>query len=165
VAKALGASAFVKPAPESYELLKSGVADGVFFPMESIISFKLDTVLEQATLFPGGMYSSAFGFFMNEDKWNKLPKQDQDAIDKIAGEHIARLAGQSWDDADKRGFEALKKSGVKIVNANPEFVAEVRKRSAPIVEDWIKQASAKGVDAAKILAEFREELKKVAPAK
>src|SRR6266702_6802144 len=31
VAKALGASAFVKPAPESYELLKSGVADGVFF--------------------------------------------------------------------------------------------------------------------------------------
>ena len=165
VAKALGASAFVKPAPESYELLKSGVADGVFFPLESIISFKLDTVLEQATLFPGGMYSSAFGFFMNEDKWNKLPKQDQEAIDKISGEHIARLAGQSWDDADKRGFEALKKSGVKIVNANPELVAEVRKRSAPIVEDWIKQASAKGVDAAKILAEFRDELKKAAAAK
>jgi TRAP-type C4-dicarboxylate transport system substrate-binding protein len=165
VAKALGASAFVKPAPESYELLKSGVADGVFFPMESIISFKLDTVLEQATLFPGGMYSSAFGFFMNEDKWNKLPKQDQEAIDKISGEHIARLAGQSWDDADKRGFEALKKSGVKIVNASPEFVAEVRKRSAPIVEDWIKQASAKGIDAAKVLAEFREELKKVSATK
>ncbi|HEY7687811.1 MAG TPA: hypothetical protein VH835_03920, partial [Dongiaceae bacterium] len=33
VANALGASAFVKPAPESYELLKSGVADGVFFPL------------------------------------------------------------------------------------------------------------------------------------
>jgi TRAP-type C4-dicarboxylate transport system substrate-binding protein len=165
VAKALGASAFVKPAPESYELLKSGVADGVFFPMESIISFKLDTVLEQATLFPGGMYSSAFGLFMNEDKWNKLPKQDQDAIEKLAGEHIARLAGKSWDDADARGLEALKKSGVKIVNASPELVAEVRKRSAPIVDDWIKQATAKGVDAAKILAEFREELKKVAAGK
>ena len=58
VAKALGTSAFVKPAPESYELLKSGVADGVFFPLESIISFKLDTVIGQGTLFPGGMYSS-----------------------------------------------------------------------------------------------------------
>jgi TRAP-type transport system periplasmic protein len=162
VAKALGASAFVKPAPESYELLKSGVADGVFFPMESIVSFKLETVLEQATLFPGGMYSSAFGFFMNEDKWNKLPRQDQEAIEKISGEHIARLAGKSWDDADVKGLEALKKSGVKIVNASPELVAEVKKRSAPIIEDWIKQASAKGVDAARILAEFREELKKVA---
>jgi TRAP-type transport system periplasmic protein len=165
VAKALGASAFVKPAPESYELLKSGVADGVFFPMESIVSFKLETVLEQATLFPGGMYSSAFGFFMNEDKWNKLPRQDQEAIEKISGEHIARLAGTSWDDADVKGLEALKKSGVKIVNASPELVAEVRKRSAPIVEDWIKQATAKGVDAARILAEFREELKKVAAGK
>src|SRR5262245_27450886 len=165
VAKALGASAFVKPAPESYELLKSGVADGGFFPLESILSFKLDPVLEQATPFPGGMYSSAFGFFMNEDKWNKLPKPDQDAIEKISGEHIARLAGKSWDDADQKGLEVLKKSGVKIVNANSEFAAEVKKRSAPIIDDWIKQASAKGVDAARILSEFREELKKVAAGK
>jgi len=162
VAKALGASAFVKPAPESYELLKGGVADGVFFPMESIISFKLDTVLEQATLFPGGMYSSAFGFFMNEDKWNKLPKPDQDAIEKLSGEHLARLAGQSWDEADRKGLEALKKSGVRIVNADAAFVAEVQKRSVPIIDDWIKKAGAKGVDAARILAEFRAELKKVA---
>jgi TRAP-type transport system periplasmic protein len=162
VAKALGTSPFVKPAPESYELLKSGVADGVFFPMESIVSFKLETVLEQATIFPGGMYSSAFGFFMNEDKWNKLSKQDQEIIWKLSGEHLARLAGKSWDEADKKGLEALQKSGVKIVNANPAFVAEVQKRSAPIVDDWIKKASEKGVDAAKILAEFRAELKKVA---
>jgi TRAP-type C4-dicarboxylate transport system substrate-binding protein len=102
---------------------------------------------------------------MNEDKWNKLPKQDQDAIEKISGEHIARLAGNSWDEADRKGMEALKKSGVKIVNANPEFVAEVKKRSAPIIEDWIKKASAKGVDATRILEEFREELKKVAAGK
>ena len=81
VANAIGASAFVKPAPESYELLNSGVADGVFFPFESIVSFKLDTVIGQATVFPGGMYSSSFGFFMNEDKWNKLSKQDQAIIE------------------------------------------------------------------------------------
>ena len=165
VAKALGASAFVKPAPESYELLSSGVADGVFFPLESIISFKLETVLAQATLFPGGMYSSAFGFFMNEDKWNKLAKQDQDAIEKISGEHIARLAGNSWDAADQKGMDALKKSGVKIVNADAAFVAEVKKRSAPIIDEWITAASAKGLEASKILTEFREELKKVAASK
>jgi TRAP-type C4-dicarboxylate transport system substrate-binding protein len=108
------------------------------------------------------MYSSAFGFFMNEDKWNKLAKEDQAAIEKVSGEHLARLAGRSWDEADAKGLEALKKSGVKIVTADPAFAAEVAKRSAPIVDDWIKKASAKGVDAAKILAEFRAELKKVA---
>src|SRR5438067_251180 len=68
VITALGGSPFFKPAPESYELLKSGVADGVFFPFESIASFKLDTVIGQATVFPGRLYSSAFGFFTNEDK-------------------------------------------------------------------------------------------------
>src|SRR5262245_39326605 len=162
VAKALGTSAFVKPAPASYGLLKSGLPGGVCCPLASIISFKRDTVLEQATLFPGGMYSSAFGFFMNEDKWNKLPKPDQEVIEKLAGEHIARLAGKSWDEADQKGMDALKKSGVKIVNANPALVSEVQKRSAPIVDDWIKKANDKGIDGAKVLAEFRAELKKVA---
>lgn len=42
VAKAVGASPIAKPAPESYELLSTGVADGVFFPAESLVSFKLD---------------------------------------------------------------------------------------------------------------------------
>ena len=165
VANAIGASAFVKPAPESYELLKSGVADGVFFPLESVVSFKLDTVLEQATLFPGGMYSSAFGFFMNEDKWNKLPKQDQAIIEKLSYEHAARSNGKSWDAADQKGLDALKKANTKIVRADPAFVAEVQKRSAPIIEDWIKKASAKGVSAKAALEEFRAEIKKVAAEK
>jgi TRAP-type C4-dicarboxylate transport system substrate-binding protein len=165
VANALGTSAFVKPAPESYELLKSGVADGVFFPMESIISFKLDTVLEQATLFPGGMYSSAFGFFMNQDKWNKLSRQDQAIIEKHSFEYAARSNGKSWDTADQKGLEALKKAKVRIVYADKALQAEVRKRSEPIIEDWIAKANAKGVDAPAVLAEFRAELKKVAAGK
>src|SRR5205085_3903448 len=114
VANAIGASAFVKPAPESYELLNAGVADGVFFPFESIASFKLETVIGQATVFPGGMYSSSFGFFMNEDKWAKLSKADQDAITSVSGEHLARFAGKSWDNADLIGLAALKKAGGKV---------------------------------------------------
>jgi len=165
VVTALGGSPFFKPAGESYELLKSGVADGIFFPLESIVSFKLDTVLAQTTLFPGGLYSSAFGFFMNQDKWNKLSKQDQDIIDKFSGEYAARSNGQSWDAADQKGLAAIKSSSMKLVHADAAMVADVKKRSAPIVDAWIKQASAKGVDAKAILAEFHAELKKVAAGK
>jgi TRAP-type transport system periplasmic protein len=161
VISALGGSPFFKPAPESYELLNSGVADGVFFPFESIVSFKLDKVIGQATVFPGGLYSSAFGFFMNEDKWNKLAKQDQAAIEKLSYEYAARSNGKSWDAADQKGLDGLMKAGVKVVKADAKLLAEVQKRSAPIIEDWVKQASAKGVDARAILAEFRAELKKV----
>jgi TRAP-type C4-dicarboxylate transport system substrate-binding protein len=167
VANALGGSAFVKPAPESYELLNSGVADGVFFPFESIVSFKLDKVIGQATVFPGGLYSSAFGFFMNEDKWNKIAKQDQAIIEKMAFEAAARSNGKSWDNADQVGLNALKGAGANIMNATPEMVAEAKKRSGPIIEDWIKQAQEKhkGLDARKALNEFHEELKKVAAGK
>ncbi|HEY6966932.1 MAG TPA: TRAP transporter substrate-binding protein [Burkholderiales bacterium] len=165
VANALGASAFVKPAPESYELLNSGVADGVFFPFESIVSFKLDKVIGQATVFPGGLYSSAFGFFMNEAKWNKLSKQDQDIIEKFSGEYAARSNGQSWDRADKVGLDALKAAGAHIVQADAAMVAEAKKRSGPIIEDWIKKASAKVPNAKAVLDEFHEELKKVAAGK
>jgi len=161
-AKALGASPLVKPAPESYELLSSGVADGTFFPSESIKSFNLDKVVKHATYFPGGFYSSAFGFFMNEDKWNKLSKQDQDAITSVSGEALARMAGKAWDAADKVGIDAMKAAGVVMVDANPAFVADVRKRTEPLINDWVKAANAKGIDGAKVFAEFHEELKKVA---
>ena len=102
---------------------------------------------------------------MNQAKWDKLPKQDQAIIEKFSYEYAARSNGQSWDTADKKGLEALQKSGVKIVKADAALVAEVNKRSAPLIDDWIKQASAKGVNAKAILAEFRAELKKVAAGK
>src|SRR6478735_7194673 len=161
MARALGASAFVKPAPESYELLSSGVADGTFFPLESIISFKLDTVIKYATLFPGGFYSSSFGFFMNEDKWNKLSKQDQDAIMSVSGEALALLAGRSWDATDAAALEEMKRVGIQISTAPPELVKGIQERSKPIDDKWVKDATAKGIDGAKVLAEFREELKRV----
>jgi TRAP-type C4-dicarboxylate transport system substrate-binding protein len=164
-AKALGASPLVKPAPESYEILASGVADGTFFPAESIRSFNLDKVVKHATIFPGGFYSSAFGFFMNEEKWNKLSKQDQDAINSVSGEALARLAGQAWDAADKGGMEALRAAGVNIQQASPAFIAEVRARTEPLANTWIQAANAKGLEGAKVLAEFREELKRVADGK
>jgi TRAP-type C4-dicarboxylate transport system substrate-binding protein len=163
--KALGASPFVKPAPESYELLSSGVADGTFFPSESIKSFKLDKVIKYATFFPGGFYGSAFGFFMNEEKWNKLSKQDQDAILSISGEKLARMAGKSWDAADKEGLDAMKAAGVVISEASPAFIKEVQAKAALVEADWIKQAATRNVDGAKALAEFRQELKNVAAGK
>ena len=119
-------------------------------------------MVKYATYFPGGFYSSSFGFFMNEDKWNKLSKQDQDAITSVSGEALARLAGKAWDAADKIGVDALKAAGVVITDASPAFVADVRTRTAPLVQDWIKSANAKGVDGAKVVTEFHEELKRVA---
>jgi TRAP-type transport system periplasmic protein len=162
MARALGAAAFVKPAPESYELLSSGVADGVFFPLESVVSFKLDKIVKHATIFQGGFYSSAFGFFFNEAAWAKIPKQDQDIITGMGGEKLARFFGKYWDEGDRVGMEALKAAGVTITPATPQLLKATSDKAKVLEADWIKAVAAKGIDGAKVLAEFRDELKKVA---
>ena len=57
VAKVLGTVPMLKPAPESYELLSQGVADGVFFPKEAPSPFKLVPLIKHATFIPGGLFT------------------------------------------------------------------------------------------------------------
>jgi len=60
------------------------------------------------------------------------------------------------------GLNALKAARGKVITADATMQAEAKKRSGPIIEDWLKKASAKGVNAKAILDEFHAELKKVA---
>ena len=99
---------------------------------------------------------------MNEDRWNKLAKEDQEAITSVSGEALARLAGKAWDAADRAAFDEMKKVGIQITEASPELIQGVKERAKVIEDEWVKNASAKGLDGAKVLAEFREELKRVA---
>jgi TRAP-type C4-dicarboxylate transport system substrate-binding protein len=99
---------------------------------------------------------------MNEDKWSKLSKQDQDAITSVSGEALARLAGKAWDAADRAALEEMKRVGIQITEASPELIKGVQERAKVIEEKWVQSATAKGVDGAKVLAEFREEVKRVA---
>ncbi len=102
----------------------------------SIQSFKLGSVVKHATLFPGGFYSSSFGFFMNEDKCNKLSKEDQDAIMSVSGENIARIAGKVWDKYDAAPLEELKKTeAYTIIRASPELVKGVQEKTKAIVDE------------------------------
>jgi TRAP-type C4-dicarboxylate transport system substrate-binding protein len=162
--RALGASALVTTVPqESHELLSSGIADGTFFPQDSFVSFKLDKLVKYATLVPGGFFNYSFGFFMNEDKWNKLSKVDQELITKFGGEYLARRAGKTWDNADRLGNEAMRKAGVQIDTASRSFIEEMQAKAQPVIDGWITEVKEKRhMDGAMLLREFHEEIKRVA---
>jgi TRAP-type C4-dicarboxylate transport system substrate-binding protein len=162
VAKLIGANAFLKPATESYELLSGGVVDGVFFPAESIASFKLQDLVKFVTQVPGGIYTSSIAMFMNADRFNSLPKADQDAIMSVSGEKLSRLAGRAWDERDQRGWQAMRDKNMTITQASPEFVNAMKEKIVTLEQAWFAEAKAKGFDGAKALAELREEVKKVA---
>ena len=162
IANAIGVNALLKPAPEAYELMSSGVVDGSFGPPEGIISLGIGRATKYVTHVPGGLYNTSFGMIMNEDRFAKLPKADQDAINRLSGEYFARMIGKSWEEGDKAGWDAMKANGIQIIIASPAFVKEIRDRTSSIEQAWIKEAGGKGVDPAKALADFREEIKTLA---
>jgi TRAP-type transport system periplasmic protein len=159
VANVLGAVAMLKPAPESYELLSSGVADGVFFPKESPASFKLVPLIKHATYVPGGLYNVSFSWIANPAKWKSISEADRKAIEPLLGEALARRSGKAWDAADAKGEAALREAKVPIVVASPAFVAEIKSKTDALEKDWIeKKAKPKGVDGAAVLKALRAEI-------
>ena len=162
LSKAMGWNTTLKPAPESFELLSTGVMDGTFFPDESVVSFKL-SMIKHATTFPGGLYNTSFVFMMNPDKYNALSAEDKAVIDKLSGETVARVFGEGWDKVDAASRDGVQKTqGVQRIQASEAFINEVKAKQAALEDRWAAAAEAKGLKNAKgVLAEFRAEIAKV----
>ena len=162
ISKAMGMNVTLKPAPESYELLSTGVMDGTLFPAESVESFKIDKVIRFATTFPGGLYNTSFVFMMNQARYDGLPADVKKIIDEMSGEFAARMMGRGWDRVDRRGMAFMQASGVAFTQADAAFVAAVKARTGGLEETWAKAAEAKGLkDAKKVIAEYRAEITKL----
>ncbi len=162
ISKALGMNVTLKPAPESYELLSTGVMDGTLFPAESVESFKIDKVIKHATTFPGGLYNTSFVFMMNQAKYDGLPADVKKVVDELSGEAAARAFGRGWDKVDRRGMAFMQAAGVQFTKADPAFVKALAEKLSPLEESWAKAAEAKGLkNAKKVLADYRAEIKKL----
>lgn len=155
VGEALGVVGVRVPAPKVYETVASGVADGVFMPMETKKSFRLMEVAPNTVIMPGGLYYGSFALVMNTDRLNGLSAADREAVMRVSGEKLSRMVGAMWDEIDKVGTAAAKAAGNDIVVAGDGMAAEYKKLVAHIEKDWIAAASKKGVDATAALAELR----------
>jgi TRAP-type transport system periplasmic protein len=161
ISKALGMNVTLKPAPESFELLNSGVMDGTLFPAESTESFRIEKIIRHATTFPGGLYNTSFAFVMNQGKYDKLSAEEKKAVDAVSGEVAARIFGRGWDKVDRRATALMQANNVLITKADAKFVADVKAKTSGLETKWIADAEAKGLKNAKaVLAEFRAEIAK-----
>ena len=162
ITKTLDMNVTLKPAPDSYELLSSGVMDGTLFPAESTDSFKIDKIIKHATTFPGGLYNTSFVFMMNPAKYNALSAEDKKAVDELSGDAVASRFGKSWDRVDDLALINMQKNGVKILKADNSFVSGVTVRVSKLERDWAQAAKAKGLkDPSGTLSDFRSEIAKL----
>jgi len=162
ISKTLDMNVTLKPAPDSYELLSSGVMDGTLFPAESTDSFKIDKIIKFATQFPGGLYNTSFVFMMNPAKYNALSAEDKKVVDELSGDAVASRFGKAWDRVDDQALTNMQKNGVKVIKADNFFVRDVNARTIKLERDWALAAKAKGLkDPAGALSEFRAEIAKL----
>ncbi|MEZ5657612.1 MAG: TRAP transporter substrate-binding protein [Burkholderiaceae bacterium] len=165
IVEAWGGVSVRQPAPKSYEILSTGIADGVTFPFESLESFKITKLVPFSTYIPGGLYSSSHYLVMNEGKWKKLSAEDKAVIDKYSGETFARMAGAAWDKINDMGKEQMLAAGNSLKTAPKSLVDEVLKLNKQFEADYIEGAKTVGVDGAKVLTAFRAEVARQAAGK
>jgi len=158
IGKALGVAGVGAPAPKVYELISGGVADGVFFPFETMHAFKIAELAKYSLHNPDGMYTTSFGIVMNDETYSGLDTTQRGCIDAMRGEALSRTIGWFWDDADKAGAAAAADYGHELTIASASERAYFKTATASVANDVVAKVSAKGVDGAAALTYFIEQV-------
>lgn len=155
----LGGVPVLKPVPEIYELASSGVIDGGVITPETIIGFKLDGVLKRMTYLPGGVANTVLLWAINPAKWATIAKADQEAILKVSGEAMAKLAGKAHGDAYRASLDQFTKAGNVVEKLSPAVVEQIKVRIKPVETEWVERAKKKGLaNPEQMLTELRDDI-------
>ncbi len=144
IVTALGGAPVGTSMPETYEALRTGVAEGALAPIESLQGWKWGEVVNDTTTNYGSAYTTSMFIVMNKAKWDALPPDVQAVFEEVSKEWIVKQ-GQLWDDIDKEGMEFTKARGNKIIALSAEEDAKWTAKVKPLLDEYVAGAKAKGL--------------------
>ena len=149
----IGAQPQSIPPPGVPEALAKGVVDGVVFPYDAVIPFKLDELTNRVTEFGGdrNFYNSVLLFVMNKAKYDGLPDELKKVIDDNSGAALSRDLGRKWDEWDKIGRAAVAKRNTPIHVIDGPDLAVWKKATEPITAKWIEERNKAGDNGAELV--------------
>jgi len=74
-------------------------------------------------------------------------------IDKNSGLALTEMAAKAWDKGNDEARKKLTAQGNKVLVIKEADYKAMQKTAASVEAEWIKQATAKGLDGAKLAAE------------
>jgi TRAP-type C4-dicarboxylate transport system substrate-binding protein len=153
VTEALGAVPVAMPQGQTYESLQKGVVEGTFAPIETLKGWKQAEVVKSTTDSSGIGYTTAMFVVMNLQKWNSLPADVRKIMEDLSAQWID-VHGKAWDLLDEEGREYTLSLGNRIVALSAEEAARWKKAVAPIIDQYVQEASAKGLPAKNAIGEL-----------
>jgi TRAP-type C4-dicarboxylate transport system substrate-binding protein len=156
---ALGAAPVGTTMPETYDALRTGVADGAMAPSEALQGWKWGEVVSSTTQSFGSAYTAAMFVIMNKGKWNALPPDVQKVFEQVSDEWAVKQ-GKLWDEIDKEGYDFINKRGNKVIALSKEENARWAAKVKPLLDEYVKDVKAKGVAGDQVLKFCTDYLKK-----
>jgi TRAP-type C4-dicarboxylate transport system substrate-binding protein len=150
IVAALGGTPVTIPITEAYDALKRGLADGLIINNEVLKTFRFGEVVKTTVIDHGMSGTTTFMVAMNKEKWNSLPKDIQQIIDKINEEWIEKTAN-TYIMLEKIGEDYLVQSGNNVVKVSKEEEAKTAAKMKPIIDEYVQSTTAKGLPGDKVL--------------
>ncbi len=158
IIKTLGALPVAMPQGDTYEALQKGTVDGTIGPIEVLKGWKQGEVIKYSTDIPSIGYTTSMFVVMNKKKWGALPDDMKKIFEDVSNEWIA-IQGQAWDDADAAGRTYTLKKGNKVYALTEAESAKWKAKVEPILDDYVKKTTSRGLPGDKVVARIKEMLK------
>jgi TRAP-type C4-dicarboxylate transport system substrate-binding protein len=155
IVESWGAVPVSMPVPEIYNAMQTGVIDAILIDSTATYAFRFGEVAKYVTSGMNGSISP-FVLFMNRNAYRGLAADHRAALDDI-GREIAFIGNKVQLAGVVRGrtmFEEM--DGKEWIELSPEAAAEFNAASAPVVEQVVAEAEAKGLNARAFVSALQE---------
>jgi TRAP-type C4-dicarboxylate transport system substrate-binding protein len=158
VIEALGAAPVAMPVPELPPALSKKVIDGALIPFEIILPLKLQDQTQYQIDGEDGyrLGTTTFQVSMNQARWDGLPEDIQKAFRDASGPEWLEELGAIWAGNDDAAIKIVVDSGNEHIQLNADEVAAFEAALEPVVDRWVEEVSAQGIDGAAYVKKARE---------
>jgi len=154
---ALGATPVGMPVPQITDALSKGVIDGCVIPWEVTTSLKVPELVNNHTEFSGdhALYTTTFVLAMNKPRYESLPDDLKKVIDANGGQAYSAWAGKTQASTDAPSKKIAVDRGNSIITLDQAEVDRWKTAAQPVIDNWVKDVTGKGLDGQKLLDEAR----------
>ncbi|MBN2241772.1 MAG: TRAP transporter substrate-binding protein [Acidobacteria bacterium] len=147
VLKALGAVPIVLSTGDTYDALRKGIVDGVVAAWDSLETLKWGEVLPYTTVSHHAAVGAPGFVVMNRNAWESLSLELQGIIDAMSEEYAEKLS-RIWDEKDRNTIQKWKARNHVSICLSEEEEKRWGDAVSPLYEMFIREKSARGLDAA-----------------